>query len=385
MAKRPDIPQSADELTSQWFSSVTSQYGGRVVDVRTEEIGEGIGFMGEIHRCHLTWDGAQPDAPRSVIAKIPSQVEKNRSLGESLQVYQREIVVYSQLRNRLGVPMPVHVHSALDKNPVPWLTRVFIFLFEKLPIRGVSWVLNRLVSLGAKSRRRYLLVMEDIADARPPSQIAGGSVDDALAGLRVLARFHAANWMATDVLEEYPIVWPVDLTPKVVQASYRRNREVFMERFGERLGPAMVAKMDQIQDQLGELITRLTEEPWTLLHGDYRLDNLMFRPDGEIVVLDWQGLGYGSPGWDVAYFITTTLEPHHRDEEELMLRTYHEALLAAGVADYSYDRLIADTTLTKEILVHRMVAGDDLLDTDANGDEALVDLLVQRIAGWVTA
>ena len=384
MGKRPHIPQSADELTPAWFSEALSAYGGRVTSVHTEVIGEGVGFMGELHRCSLSWDGAFTEAPRSVIAKLPSRVQKNRSLGEGLQVYEREIEVYSQLRPQLGVPMPAHVHSQLDPNPAPWLEPVFVFLFEKLPIGGVSWVLDRLISLGAKSKRRYLLLMEDIADARPPSQVGGGSVDDALAGLRVLARFHAANWMDTKTIEAHKILWGVDRTPRVVQASYRRNRDRFVERFGSLLGQDIVVKMDDIQQNLGGLVPKLTAAPWTLIHGDYRLDNLMFRPDGEIVVLDWQGLGFGRAGWDVAYFITTALEPHHREEEALMLRTYHEALQASGVDNYSYDELVADAKLTKELLVHRMVAGDDLLDTEMAGDDsALVDVLVERIVGWV--
>ena len=30
-------------------------------------------------------------------------------------------------------------------------------------------------------------------------------------------------------------------------------------------------------------------------------------------------ISLGRPGWEVAYFITTALEPHHRAEEEMML------------------------------------------------------------------
>ncbi|MDG2114285.1 MAG: phosphotransferase, partial [Actinomycetota bacterium] len=275
---------------------------------------------------------------------------------------------------------------ACDPNPAPWLEGLFMFLFERLPLGGVSWLLDRLIGLGAKSKRRYLLLMEDIHDARPPSQVEGGSVDDALSGLRVLARFHAANWMCQDVLDAHPILWPLDRAPKVLQASYRRSRDEFVERFGELIGPELVAKMDEIQDRLPELAERMIQEPWALMHGDYRLDNLMFRSDGEIAVLDWQGVGWARPGWDVAYFITTALEPHHSAEEELMLRTYHEVLLAAGVDSYSYDDLVTDATLTKELLLHRMVAGDELLDTAMEGhDDGFVEVLVERIAGWVEA
>lgn len=386
MARRDTqhIPQTAVELDAKWFTSaIGSKYGGVITHVETEPIGEGVGFMGELHRCKLTWEGGDM-VPSSVVAKLPSQVAKNRSLGEGLAVYEREIWVYSKMRGQLGIPMPEFIHAELDPNPVPWLETVFVFLFEKLPIGGVSWLLDRLLSLGAKSPRRYLLVLEDIADARPPSQLAGGSIDDALVGLDLLARFHAHNWMNRDRRDANPILWSVGRTPKVLQASYRRHRDDFVDRFGSLIGEGMVAKMDEVQERLPVFASQMEQGPWTLCHGDYRLDNLMFRPNGQTVVLDWQGMGWGRAGWEVAYFITTALEPHHRDEEQRLLRRYHQVLVGEGVQDYSYEDLVDDVTTTKAVLAHRMVAGDDLLDTGTeDGEPDLVDVLVQRVVGWV--
>ena len=142
--------------------------------------------------------------------------------------------------------------------------------------------------------------------------------------------------------------------------------------------------MDEIQDQLPDLCSQMERDPWTLCHGDYRLDNLMFRANGETVVLDWQGLAWGRPGWEVAYFITTALEPHHRAEEEMMLQRYHHGLISAGVNNYSYEELIEDVTVSKAILAHRMVAGDDLLDTEMEStDSDFIEVLVKRVVGWV--
>jgi aminoglycoside phosphotransferase (APT) family kinase protein len=121
-----------------------------------------------------------------------------------------------------------------------------------------------------------------------------------------------------------------------------------------------------------------------LIHGDYRLDNLLFRPEGATVLLDWQALAWGRAGWEVAYFITTALEPHHKKEEELMLKQYHKVLVESGVADYDYSDLLKDVATSKIMLAHRMVAADDLLDTAKdNGEIALVDLLVTRVVGWI--
>ena len=68
----------------------------------------------------------------------------------------------------------------------------------------------------------------------------------------------------------------------------------------------------------------------------------------------------------------------------MMLRRYHQVLVEEGVRGYSYEDLIEDVTATKAVLAHRMVAGDDLLDTGMeDGDPDFVDVLVQRVAGWV--
>ena len=90
----------------------------------------------------------------------------------------------------------------------------------------------------------------------------------------------------------------------------------FVERFGDAVDDDIVARLDEIQERVPAISASLAAAPWTLLHGDFRLDNLLFRPDDEIVVLDLQGLSAGRPAVDVAYFITTALDAEHRDEEE---------------------------------------------------------------------
>ena len=50
--------KGSDEFDAQWFNTtIGPQYGGVVTKVTSEVIGEGIGFLGELHRCSLTWQG----------------------------------------------------------------------------------------------------------------------------------------------------------------------------------------------------------------------------------------------------------------------------------------------------------------------------------------
>ncbi len=70
--------------------------------------------------------------------------------------------------------------------------------------------------------------------------------------------------------------------------------------------------------------------PWTVVHGDFRLDNLMFGGE-RVAVLDWQTVRLGPAMSDVAYFIGSALQPDdRRSNEESLVREYHAALVAAG-------------------------------------------------------
>jgi hypothetical protein len=383
----PFVPQNGEDFTAEWFTDcLQEQFGAAVLEVNREIIGTGIGFIGEIHRCHLFWDAERPDLPESVIVKVPSKIPSNRALGEGLQLYERETISYRELGNTMGLPMPKMFFSAMDDDPIPWLDRVIDFLFTSLPIGAVNWITVQFLRVTAKNPRlrRHLLIIEDITDARPPSQVAGGSLDDAIIALTTLAKFHAAHWMREESVDISSRIWPLDRLPKVWQANYRRNRNEFLHRFRELVGSEKIRQLDQAQVDMPNLLRPLGEAPWTLLHGDYRLDNIMYRPDGSLVIIDYQMLSKGRPGWDAAYFITTALNPEHKIEEDRLLQHYHQVLCASGVSDYPYIMFLEDVRLTKLLLAHRLVGGRDSFETELqDNDETFVDLLVKRVVGWI--
>lgn len=392
MAKKPKpfIPQRPEELTASWFTSVLPQ-PGTVTSVRIEDIGQDVGFIGEVYRCRLEWDPIGTDQPASVIVKVPTENDENFAVGDAIQCYEREITVYENLQSSLGLPMPAFYFGAMDPDPAPWLERPLLFLFEKLPLGGTNWILKQFLKLSGGSKRRYVLVIEDIVGARPPTQAQGGSLEDALAALKVLAQFHATNWMKQDVVDAHKRLWPFDRARRAYQANYLRNLEAFRQRYRDHLDQQMLTRLDDIQERSADLSTELVSEPWTLLHGDYRLDNVLFRegPDGadgadELVVIDFQAVGHGRAGVDVAYFVTTALNVEHRAEEDLLLRTYHDELVAGGVTDYSYDDLVSDCSKAKEVFAHRIVGSADILDTEkTDGSEALLDVMQLRVLDWL--
>lgn len=397
MSQQPEIPTCVDELTVTWLNqAVCGQFPGSVTGVAVTRIGEGIGFIGELYRCVLTWDESdisestdlRQNRPASVIVKIPSST--NRDVGEVLKAFEREIFAYRDLGSTMGLPMPAFMYAAMDPDPVAALERPLVFLMERLPLRAVNRLIVALMKFSGKSTRRYVLVMEDIVDAAPPSQVAGGSIDDALQALELLAMFHATHWQSSlpeERAEEADLaglVWPLSRTTKVWQASYLRNRDEFVSRFGDRVGASNVAKLDKVQEDLVPLFQEMTASPWTLLHGDYRLDNILFRANGEIVIVDYQMLAKGSPAWDVSYFITTALTAENKPEQDRMLRHYHDRLLSSGRTDYPFEALVTDVETAKLLMAHRCVCGLDSLQADiADDGGSLVDLMVTRIMDWI--
>jgi hypothetical protein len=80
------------------------------------------------------------------------------------------------------------------------------------------------------------------------------------------------------------------------------------------------------------LLRQLSEGPMTLLHGDYRTDNMMFAPDGTVIMMDFQLTGVGSAAYDLAYFIGSCLEVDAA-RERLLYDRWIDGLIAGGVPE----------------------------------------------------
>jgi aminoglycoside phosphotransferase (APT) family kinase protein len=91
----------------------------------------------------------------------------------------------------------------------------------------------------------------------------------------------------------------------------------------------------------------LGDDVAALMHGDYRLDNLMFPEHGDgVTALDWQTLSIGPPTRDLAYFLATSLlVDERRAHERELVRAYAEALGDLGVVDYPFARCYDDYRL----------------------------------------
>ena len=97
--------------------------------------------------------------------------------------------------------------------------------------------------------------------------------------------------------------------------------------------PGDVGVGESLADTVPALLDALDALPATLVHGDSRLDNLLFRP-GELtpVIVDWQGISRGPGMLDVGYFLTQSLTvADRRAHGRRLVEHYQSELLGHGV------------------------------------------------------
>ena len=103
-------------------------------------------------------------------------------------------------------------------------------------------------------------------------------------------------------------------------------------------GNAIVGKMKLVDD--------LSDQgPPTLVHGDYRLDNMLFGKMGSgsiCWVVDWEDVFFGCGMIDVTWFLGGCLLVEHSQYASDLLRHYYQTLIDEGVKDYTWGQCYDD-------------------------------------------
>ena len=315
MPDKPAIPSSADDITAPWLTDVLRYAGAideaQVTETAVEQVGAGVGIMGELFKVALAYDAAERGAPASVVVKLPSPYESNRAQGVSLGMYEAEIRFYNELAGR-----------TLTRTPKAYFADI---------VSGTA---------------DFVMVMEDLGDLTMADQIEGMTAPQAERATLALADLHAGWWgkVQTPELEWVPSV--VHERIHALAGMWPDLWQGFQAKFADRLPEGAIAVGDRIAASYWSLMTTLGSRPWTLLHQDYRVENLFFGDD-DVVVIDWQGLGRGPGAYDLAYELGGSMTTDDRRvHEERIVRSYYDRLVAGGVTGYSFDELWRDYRLS---------------------------------------
>lgn len=329
------IPEHLDEVDSAWLSEAM----GRPVTVAdVERIAVGEGFVGQLARLRLG-DGT------SVIAKLPTAEAGGRMLGGMLRLWEREARFYADVAPQLSIRVATPHVNLLD------------------PAAG-----------------RFCLVLEDLAPARAGDQVVGATIEQARQVVEYIGRFHAQWW-------EHPALAELDWMPRIDDPTTKMVTPMFLagwpqfeQRFKDLLPTRTLDWVVRFGPTLADFLDLYANDPVTIIHGDFRLDNMMFGPDGSVTLIDWQ-MATRAPGLsDIVYFVATNLEPdvraRHLDE---LLDLYVRTLAAGGVAVPDRDEVMDGFRKGVLMWMVAMAGGIGQIDPANERGAALFDRMIGRL------
>lgn len=305
------IPRYPADVTPAWLSAALSG-GGAAVDVaEVDVVAIGTGQTGATYRVSARYATDPGDLPGTFVIKLPAQDDTVRdrvAIG-----YRSECAFYSSVADRVRVPTPRCFYSEISDDAM-----------------------------------EFALLLADQAPAVQGDQLAGCGETEASLAVTALAGLHAPSWCDRVWLgfPDIPFARPDEAGAAGMGAVAKMSADITLDKLGDRMS---AEDRETFSAAMGSV------EPWllaeydrfALLHGDYRLDNLLFEPGrSRVTVVDWQTLGVGLPARDLAYFTATSLDSQLRASlEGRLVDTYHGALTAGGVTDYDRDACWRDYRL----------------------------------------
>ena len=378
------IPERLDDLTTEWLTSALRATGelapsGSVTSVEREILGEGEGFLGDLARLTLAYEGGE--GPATVVAKMPKLA--NRAMGELLGAYERESCFYDELAADLPLSTPRMYYGSFDRDVTSERQEAALKLADRAP-RLLAGRMTQLAKwISGRKKRKYILLLEDLGDAEPGDQLTGVSPERCATVLGAIARMHAAFWNSAAVENRFWLI-PLSIDARIRHGLFRDSQAAFRERFAHLVDDGFGRALSWAEENGVAAVRTLQQQaPVTLAHCDLRLDNVAFR-DGEPIVFDWQLVRRGPAAYDVAYFLSGASPDLTREDEQELLRGYFATLEELGVRDYSFEALERHYHLGLLTAMQTLTATDQMDMGDGRGlqlMEAWYERLGARVSG----
>ena len=279
--------------------------GSEVVSIERRRVGEG-----QVASCwHLDLAIQGRDSTVGVVVKVPSSDPTSLATANAQHLYEREVRFYELGASHVAIRTPTCFVSTFD------------------------------AATGG-----FLLILESMLPAQTSDQLVGLSPQLATVAVTELAGLHGPMWgdasrglsFADEVAETLRPLY-LQLLPALFTG--------FLDRYGDRVSSSARSTIEWLMPRLGTYLAG-RGGPQTVIHGDFRTDNLIFGGCAGTVpmaTVDWQTVAHGCGALDLAYLLTTSLEPEvRRHIERELLVTYHDRLQALGVTDYSAATLFDD-------------------------------------------
>lgn len=284
------FPAHPDEVTGDWLGSVL---GAEIASLAWQPIG--TGQVGDSVR--FTLDYASGQGPATLAGKFPAADPTSRGTAAMFGLYRKEVEFYRQAAPLLDVRVP-QVHFA---------------------------------EISA-DESEFCLLFEDLGPSRQGDQISGCDIQDARHAITQAAAIHAPSWCNPAILDA-DWIQPARDVGERVGGMYPQAQAVFRERYVEALAPDLMQVCEDLADN-APLWFHRDEPPQCLVHGDFRLDNMLFDIRGNaepIGVLDWQTVTIGKAMTDIAYFMGCGIGELGLEHEDELLELYLGEMKGRGV------------------------------------------------------
>ena len=292
-AHTDNVVERPGDLTAAWLTAAIG--AGTIADFSVERIG--TGQMSECYRVQLNYADRGPgDGPDSVVLKVAATDPMSRQTGGSLGLYEREVGFYRDIAPRLRGPVAPCYHAAFDAS------------------EGIFDVL-----------------LGDANPAEVGDEIRGATIAQAQLAVTELARLQGPLLGDATLAEARWLRRDTPVNQGLITALYAG----FVDRYGDQIAPRHRMVCERL---VGGFDAYLAEEAAEgrdgsfqgLVHGDYRLDNMLFGAvgaDRPLTVVDWQTVTWGPAMTDLAYFLGCALPvAERRTHYDALLQAYHAAL-----------------------------------------------------------
>lgn len=352
---REMLPGGLKDITAEWLNEALHANGflKKGIDVSSIEIvpmAVGEGFQSDMARIIPKYSRAEPNLPKSLVAKLPTSYEQANYVAMLFNTYEREIRCYKEV---IG-------HS---------------------PMRGPGLILGDFDA----ENKRYVLILQDCSHYTQVDQLKGLTEKQLRQVILKIADFHAYWWNSEDLASIPWMPGPRSAAAYALVGFYRGCWDVAVNV------PEFLAALPKGGKEAGlkiyECYQWMVEDSapsdnLTITHFDFRGDNLFFdesNQENPVVVFDWGAASIYRGPIDVAYLVggSVSLELRRKVEKD-MLNLYYDRLLEKGVRGYPFEECLRDYLGGLLVYAYIPVLAYSRLDLSSDRGKELAALLTER-------
>lgn len=339
-------PENADQITKEWmdyaFNEAQICNHGAISNIEIEPLGPHVrGLLSSFCRVKISYDSKQSDLPNSVVIKFPPLIEERRNFGNKMQVYVRELRFYRELAEQCPIRVPKCYYTVMDEE-----------------------------------NEKFLLMLEDAGNWTPGDQVNGLTYNQTKSAVTEISKLHGYWWDSKELVN-------LDWMPEENRNSIHAFNDNWAEFSSEHR--AVLRKHDisagEVIAKNGQKIHDLTMiSPRTMVHYDFRADNMMFNDKDEILIVDWQTTIRSFGAFDVVRAVCGShhgvLEKEHHIE---FLELWYETILSSGVKNFSIEEAWRDYRLSIILSAYVPVAAHHFLSHEGSRGKTVLQAMINRI------